>query len=99
MAAAIGIPDELKGERIVVYVVPVPSRVPNDYLTKEIEEAIVDVVGKAFRPKEVFVVSDLPRTRSQKIMRRVIRSLALGLTPGDLSTMENPESLENFTPI
>jgi acetyl-CoA synthetase len=67
---------------------------PDDRLTSEIEGALVETLGKSFRPQAIRWVSDLPRTRSAKIMRRVVKALALGQEPGDLSSLENPESLE-----
>ncbi len=94
MAAAVGLPDPTKGERIVVYAVP--SGDPESGLADRISEEIVRVLGKPFAPAAVHLVPDLPRTRSAKIMRRVIRNLALGLPPGDLSALENPDSLEFF---
>ncbi len=99
MAAAIGVPDPVKGEVIVTYVVPAPDAAAPASLLPEVEAQIVSVVGKAFRPKRILAVPDLPRTRSQKIMRRVIKALALGRAPGDLSSMENPESLDHIEPL
>jgi acetyl-CoA synthetase len=58
-----------------------------------VEEAVTGNLGKAFRPGSIKWVGDLPRTRSAKIMRRVIRAVALGKEPGDVSGLENPESL------
>ena len=55
-----------------------------------------DELGKAFRPARVVFVSALPKTRSAKIVRRAVRATALGTDPGDLSTLENPESLEEI---
>ena len=99
MAAAIGVPDEIKGEAIGLYVVPAVGVEPDDRLTSAIEAAVVETLGKSFRPKTIRWVTDLPRTRSAKIMRRVIKALALGQEPGDLSSLENPESLEGIEPI
>ncbi len=96
MAAAIGIPDEVKGETIALYVVPAPGVVPDDALTEKVLAAVTGTMGKAFRPKAVRWVADLPRTRSAKIMRRVIKAVALGEEPGDLSGLENPESLRGL---
>ncbi|MDP9493864.1 MAG: AMP-binding protein [Actinomycetota bacterium] len=96
MAAAIGVPDELKGEAIALYVVPAPGVAPNNQLTSAIEAAVVASLGKSFRPKAIRWVSDLPRTRSAKIMRRVVKALALGQEPGDLSSLENPESMDGI---
>jgi len=99
MAAAIGVPDEIKGEAIGLYVVPAVGVEPDDRLTSAIEAAVVETLGKSFRPKTIRWVTDLPRTRSAKIMRRVIKALALGQEPGDLSSLENPESLSGIVPI
>jgi acetyl-CoA synthetase len=95
MAAAIGIPDPIKGEVVVMYVVPTVGS-DRAALPAAVAAAVVSTLGKSFRPKTVVVVDDLPRTRSAKIMRRVVRSLALGADPGDLSALENPDSLEGI---
>jgi acetyl-CoA synthetase len=97
MAAAIGVPDDLKGEVIGLYLVPAPGVTPDETLTKRVIEACDQGLGKAFRPGRVVWVDDLPRTRSQKIMRRVVKAVALGNDPGDLTSLENPEALEGLT--
>jgi acetyl-CoA synthetase len=96
MAAAIGVPDEVKGEAIALYVVPAPDVEPDEELTGAVMSAVTETMGKAFRPKSVRWVKDLPRTRSAKIMRRVIKAVALGDEPADLSGLENPESLRGL---
>lgn len=96
MAAAIGVPDEVKGESIALYLVPAPGITPDDGLTASVGAACDTALGKAFRPKSVHWVDDLPRTRSQKIMRRVVKAVALGDDPGDLTSLENPEALESL---
>ncbi len=96
MAAAIGIPDDVKGETIALYLVPGPDVTPDDDLTAQVREACASALGKAFRPSTIRWVADLPRTRSQKIMRRVVKALALGGDPGDLTSLENPESLQSL---
>lgn len=96
MAAAIGVPDEIKGEAIALFVVPAPGVEPDDHLSAAVLKAIDDHLGKAFHPKVVQWVDDLPKTRSQKIMRRVVKAVALGEEPGDLSSLENPKSLEGI---
>ncbi len=98
MAAAIGIPDPVKGEVVVVYAVPAPSA-DVDALEERVRDAVADALGRAFRPKKVVLVSDLPRTRSAKIMRRVVRALAMGADPGDLSSLENPQALDGIEPV
>lgn len=98
-AAAVGIPHPVKGETVAVFAVPAPGVDPTEELASAIADAVSDGLGKAFRPEAVRLVPDLPRTRSAKVMRRVIRSLALGEEPGDLSSLENPEALERIPPL
>lgn len=96
MAAAVGVPDEVKGEVIALFLVAAPDIDPDDELTARVESAVTDTLGKAFRPKTIQWVIDLPKTRSAKIMRRVVKAIALGKEPGDLSSLENPESLDGI---
>jgi acetyl-CoA synthetase len=90
-AAAIGVPHEVKGEVPWVFVVGKPATVVDP---ASVATHVADELGKAFRPARVVVVPSLPKTRSAKIVRRAVRATALGDDPGDLSTLENPESLE-----
>lgn len=100
MAAAVGIPDPVKGEAIAVYVVPaLDSSLDASQLESRVADTVAAILGKSFRPKHVVIVDDLPRTRSAKIVRRAVRALALGEDPGDLSSLENPESLRHLTPL
>jgi len=99
MAAAIGVPDEVKGEAIALFLVPAPGVVPDDELTGRVTTHVDVSLGKAFRPRNVEWVKDLPRTRSQKIMRRVVKAVALGQDPGDLTSLENPESLAGLSEL
>ncbi len=96
MAAAIGLPDEIKGETIALFLVAAPGVTPDDTLTTRVEQEVAVTLGKAFRPKSITWVRDLPRTRSAKIMRRVVKAVAMGADPGDLTSLENPESLEDL---
>ena len=61
-----------------------------------IKAAVAAALGKAFAPERVLFVSALPKTRSAKIVRRAVRATALGEDPGDLSTLENPDVLEEI---
>ncbi|MGH8913517.1 MAG: AMP-binding protein [Acidimicrobiia bacterium] len=99
MAAAVGIPDPIKGEAIALFLVGAPDVVADATLTARVEAVVTDTLGKAFRPKTIQWVPDLPKTRSAKIMRRVVKAIALGREPGDISSLENPESLEGITPL
>jgi len=91
-AAAVGIPHEVKGE--VAWIFCVPSGAEQD--AERVAGAVADALGKAFRPDRIVWVGALPKTRSAKIVRRAVRARALGEDPGDVSTLENPESLEEI---
>jgi len=65
-------------------------------LPRELSDLVAEHLGKAFRPSRVIVVDELPRTRSAKILRRAIRAAVIGNEPGDLSSLENPSSLETI---
>lgn len=90
-AAAVGLPDDIKGTRLVLVVVP--SRDPDGDLASDVRKHVGDVMGPAMRPSEVHVVSALPVTRSGKIVRGVIRRVLMGESPGDLASVANPESV------
>jgi acetyl-CoA synthetase len=95
-AAAIGVPHELKGEAAWLFCVLAPDSEPSAELAREVAQAVVAALGKAFRPERVEFVRQLPKTRSAKIMRRAVRSTALGEDPGDLSSLENPDALDEI---
>ena len=92
-AAAIGVPHEVKGEVPWLFCVLRPGAAAS---AEDVSRAVTDELGKSFRPERIVFVSALPRTRSAKIVRRAVRARALGEDPGDLSTLENPESLEEI---
>jgi acetyl-CoA synthetase len=95
-AAAIGVPDALKGEVIWCFAVLRPGVAPGDALREALRDRVVAALGKAFAPSRVEFVAELPRTRSAKVLRRAIRARVLGLDPGDLSSLENPQALDSF---
>src|SRR5262249_42902276 len=76
-AAAVGVPDEVKGEAIVVFVVPRAGIDGTPELAEAVKQSIAQQLGAALRPHEVHCVTDLPKTRNAKIMRRVIRAAYL----------------------
>jgi acetyl-CoA synthetase len=90
-AAAIGVPHAVKGEVAWIFCVPKAGEKLKD---GKVAEAVADALGKAFTPDRVIWVDALPKTRSAKIVRRAVRARVLGKDPGDLSTLENPESLD-----
>jgi acetyl-CoA synthetase len=95
-AAAVGVPHEVKGEVAWVFCALVPGVEPSDELASELRVLAGAELGKAFAPERVLFVSALPKTRSAKIVRRAVRAKALGSDPGDLSSVENPETLEEI---
>jgi acetyl-CoA synthetase len=92
-AAAVGVPHEVKGEVAWIFCVPKPG---GEADPASIAAVVSDALGKAFKPDRVMIVSALPKTRSAKIVRRAVRATAVGEDPGDLSSLENPESLDEI---
>jgi acetyl-CoA synthetase len=95
-AAAVGIPHPVKGEVAWVFCTLRPGIEATEGLDAEIAGAAAKELGRAFRPERVIFVSALPKTRSAKIVRRAVRARALGEDPGDLSSLENPEALDEI---
>jgi acetyl-CoA synthetase len=93
-AAAVGVPDEKKGEAVWAFWVPRPDATED--VSDELVAMVAREVGKPFAPSLVRRVARLPKTRSQKIMRRAVRAAALGTDPGDMAGAENPESLDEI---
>lgn len=94
-AAAIGVDDPDKGQRLVLFVVAAGGADLTDSAQK-IARHVDQRLGRPFRPSAVHAVSQLPKTRSSKIMRRVIRSVYCGLPPGDLSSLDNHSALDEI---
>jgi acetyl-CoA synthetase len=95
-AAAVGIPHEVKGEVAWLFCIPAPDASVGEALAAEVGALVAEELGKAFRPDRVVFVKALPKTRSAKIMRRAVRAKAMGADPGDLSSLENPEALDEI---
>ena len=93
-AAAIGVPHEVKGSELVLFAVTAPGVERSDALRQELHEMVVAEMGKPLAPKAILFVSDLPKTRNAKVMRRMIRAAYLGLELGDTSSLVNPASVE-----
>src|SRR6058998_3049117 len=93
-AAVVGKPHPLKGQVLVAYVVLKGGQVRTDSLTQELRDHVRKEIGAIAVPDEIYVTGKLPKTRSGKIMRRVIRSLVSGQEIGDTTTLEDPDAVE-----
>jgi len=93
-AAVVGKPHPLKGQALVAYVVLKGGQVRTDSLTQELRDHVRKEIGAIAVPDEIYVTGKLPKTRSGKIMRRVIRSLVSGQEIGDTTTLEDPDAVE-----
>jgi len=94
-SAVVGVPDEIKGEVPVVFVV-YKGKKGAEEVKNEVINLIRKQIGPIALPKEVYLVEDLPKTRSGKIMRRILKRLFTGEELGDLSTLANPESVDSI---
>jgi len=95
-AATIGVPHDIKGEAIVCFVVLKKESSQPKELEQEMIAKVGEVLGKTLRPEKIIFVSALPKTRSAKIVRRALKAKYLGKEVGDLSSMENPQDLEDI---
>ncbi len=95
-AAVVSMPDEIKGMVPELYVSLKPGYDPSEELAKKVTNTVSDVLGKIARPSHVYIVTDMPKTRSGKIMRRVLASISNRRDVGDVSTLANPEIVEEI---
>ena len=95
-AAVIGVPDEDTGQAIFAFVTPSGGVTGDDDLEAELRDHVADKIGKLARPKQMAFADDLPKTRSGKIMRRLLRDIADGKELGDVSTLRDPEVVEDL---
>jgi acetyl-CoA synthetase len=94
-AAVVGVPDELKGEGIVAFVTLDAGRSGDDALETELKKHVGQEIGPIARPDRITFTDALPKTRSGKIMRRILRALASGQeVSGDTSTLEDRSVLD-----
>jgi acetyl-CoA synthetase len=93
-AAVIGVPHDVKGECMMAFAVATPDALQTPELAEELRILVAEALGKPLRPEAVHFVPALPRTRNNKVMRRVIRAAFLDLDAGDLSALENPAAVE-----
>jgi acetyl-CoA synthetase len=95
-AAAVPVVDELRGRAVEMYVALKPGYAPSTRVEDKVTAAIETIIGKIARPKNVWIVPDMPKTRSGKIMRRVIASVSNFVDVGDITTLANPEVVESI---
>lgn len=93
-SAAIAVPHPVKDNEVVGFCVLKSGHTPSAGLRAELENRVTSGLGKALKPKEIKFVTALPKTRNAKVMRRVIRAVYLGLDSGDVSSLENPATLD-----
>jgi acetyl-CoA synthetase len=93
-AAAVGIPDEVKGEALWCFVVLGPDASPTEELRAELKKLVADALGKSFAPSAVKFTQALPKTRNAKVLRRAVRGVVTGVDVGDLSSLEDPATIE-----
>ncbi|RKD97882.1 acetate--CoA ligase [Halopiger aswanensis] len=95
-AAVVGGDHDVKGEAVYVYAIPEDGYEGNDELGERVIEGVVDAIGPIARPEEVIFTPELPKTRSGKIMRRLLEDIASGNELGDTSTLRNPEVVDDI---
>jgi acetyl-CoA synthetase len=88
--------DEVRGRAVEMYVSLKPGLSPSKDIEEKIAAAIEHEIGKIARPKNVWIVPDMPKTRSGKIMRRVIAGISNFTDVGDTTTLANPEIVDNI---
>ena len=95
-AAAVPVVDEMRGRAVEMYVALKPGVAPSKEVEDKVARMIETEIGKIARPKNVWIVPDMPKTRSGKIMRRVIAGISNFTDVGDTSTLANPEVVEDI---
>jgi acetyl-CoA synthetase len=95
-AAAVGVPDPVSGSAVVCVAVAAPGQPADAAQGVLLADAVAAALGKSFRPRRVVFVADLPKTRSMKVMRRLVRATLTGQAPGDLSSLVNPEAVRDL---
>ena len=93
---AVGVPDPVTGQALLLAMVPSVGAEPGPELERTIADAVGAGLGRPFRPKRQLFVSDLPKTRNTKILRRVVKAVVTGGEPGDLTALLNPEAIEEL---
>ena len=95
-AATVGGDHEMKGEAVYVYAILEDGYEPGEEMEAAIIEGVEDAIGPIARPEEVIFTPELPKTRSGKIMRRLLEDIANGEDLGNTSTLRNPEVVDDI---
>jgi acetyl-CoA synthetase len=94
-AAVVPVVDEIKGRVPEVYVSLAPGVKASPEIADKVTKTIETIIGKIARPKRVHIVPDMPKTRSGKLMRRVLAAISNNLSTGDITTLANPDVVES----
>ena len=92
-AAVVGRSHEIKGQAVAAFVTLKEEATPSEQLIAELKEHVVKKIGAIARPDDIILTADLPKTRSGKIMRRLLRDIAEGKTLGDTTTLADPSAV------
>ena len=95
-AAVVPVADEIKGKVPDLYVALKPGLAASAEIANKVSASVVSEIGAIARPRRVIIVPDMPKTRSGKIMRRVLAAISNGQDPGDVSTLANPEVVDKI---
>jgi acetyl-CoA synthetase len=95
-AAVVPVADQIKGKVPDLYVALKPGLAASDEIAKKVSASVVSEIGAIARPRQVIIVPDMPKTRSGKIMRRVLAAISNRQDPGDVSTLANPEVVDKI---
>jgi acetyl-CoA synthetase len=95
-AAVVPVVDEVKGRVPEIYVSLKPGVLPKKQILEKITSTIETMIGKIARPKRIHIVPDMPKTRSGKIMRRVLAAISNRMDTGDITTLANPDIVEQI---
>jgi acetyl-CoA synthetase len=98
-AAVVPAKDEIKGKVPDLYVALKPGLAPSEAIRKRVEDSVLREIGAIARPRRIVIVPDMPKTRSGKIMRRVLAAISNNADAGDISTLANPEIVDEIRKI
>jgi acetyl-CoA synthetase len=93
-AAVVPVVDEIKGRVPEVYIALQPGLEASPAIVDKVNKAIETMIGKIARPRRILIVPDMPKTRSGKLMRRVLAAVSNNMSTGDISTLANPDAVE-----